>query len=127
MVPTGGVEQQTVQSGFVVVIEGYSPYQNIAHLMDPPGVGTDQNRWGVVTRFENLSQLFPDIPFELYGKGDIRNFDEKWDWVDPSDTMMPVGIGIPKEVERIPSDESGVPGGGPGITMTMPISVFLQD
>lgn len=119
----GAAAQPAIQSGFVVVIEGYSPYQSIAHLMDPPGVGTDQNRWGVVTRFENLSQLFPDIPFELYGKGDIRNFDEKWDWVDPSNTMMPVGVGILKEVERIPSDESGgVPGGGPGMTTTMPMT-----
>ena len=100
------------QSGFVVVIEGYSPYKHIEHLLDPSGVGSDQNRWGVVTRLENLGTLFPEIPFELFGKGDIRNFREESGWVDPDDNQMPVGIGILKEVERVPSDAAG---GQPGV------------
>jgi type IV pilus assembly protein PilM len=117
---TGGA-QPTVRSGFVVVIEGYSPYKEISQLLDPPGVGGDRSRWGVVTRFENLKAFFPDTPFELFGKGDIRNFKDEWGPVDPADSQMPVGIGIKREVERFPSEQPAR--GGIGVTQTPTISI----
>ncbi|HOQ05157.1 MAG TPA: type IV pilus assembly protein PilM [Anaerohalosphaeraceae bacterium] len=110
---TAGVQSAT-QAGFVVLIEGYSPYKEIAQLLDPPGVGTDQTRWGVVTRFENLKTLFPDTPFELFGKGDIRHFKDESGPVDPADMQMPAGIGILREVERVPSSQAG--GAAAGMT-----------
>jgi type IV pilus assembly protein PilM len=110
----GAAAQPTIQPGFVVVIEGYSPYQQITHLLDPPGVAADKSRWGVITRFVNLKELFPEAPFELFGKGDIRNFKEEWGLVDVSNPLMPLGIGVLKEVERIPSETAGGAAGGGG-------------
>ncbi|MEJ5258891.1 MAG: type IV pilus assembly protein PilM [Anaerohalosphaeraceae bacterium] len=109
-----GAAGTTPQAGFVVLIEGYSPYKNIAQLLDPPGVGSDSRRWGVVTRFENLKTLFPDTPFELFGKGDIRHFRDESGAVDPADMQMPAGIGILREVERVPSTQPA--GAAPGMT-----------
>ena len=118
--PMMGTQQQTAKTGFIVVIEGYSPYKDISKLLDPPGVGADQSRWGVVTRFENLKELFPEIPFELYEKEKIEHFKEDWGLVDQSDPLMPSGIGIEKEVERVPSDQAGV------VTdRTMPVGASL--
>lgn len=111
--------QAAIRSGFVVVIEGYSPYREISQLLDPPGVGTDRSRWGVVTRFENLKAFFPDTPFELFGKGDIRNFKDEWGPVDPADPQMPVGIGIKREVERFPSEQQTRAGLGAAQTPTV--------
>lgn len=118
----------TVQAGFVVLIEGYSPYREIAQLLDPPGVGADQTRWGVITRFENLKTLFPEAPFELFGKGDIRHFKDEYGDVSLTDAQMPAGIGILREVERVPSTQGAgaVPGGiaaGVGAAAGMPGAV----
>jgi type IV pilus assembly protein PilM len=41
--------------GFLVIIEGYSSYKNIDELLDPPGVGNDQSKWGLVTRLLKTS------------------------------------------------------------------------
>lgn len=95
--PTG--EQQT-GSGFTVLIEGYSPYQNIAELLDPPRAGEDQGRWGTITRFGSLAKVFPDVPFELFKKSEIKHFKVEMGLVDPQDRNMPTGIGITKTVER---------------------------
>lgn len=99
--PAQAVENKT---GFVLLIEGYSPYEKISELLDPPGVGDDQSRWGVVTRFENLTKLFPNIPFELYKKGDITHFKVETGRVDVKSTTMPAGIGVIKEIERVPKE-----------------------
>ena len=87
-------------SGFTVVIEGYSPYQNIAELLDPPRVGEQQNRWGMVTRLGNLNKLFPNASFELFKKADVKHFRLETGLVDPQSKNMPVGIGIPRQVDR---------------------------
>ena len=44
------------QAGFVITIEGYSPYRRIGELLDPPNVKEDPSRWGFATRLENLKQ-----------------------------------------------------------------------
>lgn len=101
---TGEQEEEKVGGpGFTVLIEGYSPYRNIAELLDPPTPGNDQSRWGIVTRFENLKTLFPELPFVLFNKHQIEHFTLVTDWVDLEDPEMPLGIGIEKEVERVPN------------------------
>ena len=110
------------KTGFVLLIEGYSPYEKIAELLDPPGVGDDKGRWGVVTRFEYLSKLMPEIPFELYGKGDIKHFKVETGRVEAGLAGMPAGIGVMKEIERVPKALiDSTPGAGaarrPGVDM----------
>lgn len=110
-----GTEAPAASSGFTVLIEGYSPYQNVAELLDPPRAGDDQARWGVVTRFLNLNKLFPDAPFELYKKSEIKHFEVTMGLVDLENKTMPQGIGIQKKVERVPPDNTAqnTPARGP--------------
>ncbi|MDH4202233.1 MAG: type IV pilus assembly protein PilM [Phycisphaerae bacterium] len=99
----GDATQQGPKTGFTILIEGYSPYRNLSELLDPPSVGDDQSRWGFATRLGKLAVLFPDVPFELLGK-DISHFDVDTGLVDLTDSDMPEGIGILKEVERVPKE-----------------------
>ena len=99
----GTKEDKKPGGGFTVLIEGYSPYKNISELLDPPMVGNDLSRWGIVTRFENLAKLYPDMPFVLFNKHQIEHFTLDNDWVDIQDADMPEGIGIKKEIERVPN------------------------
>lgn len=105
MMADGGMAPAAPQksSGFTIVIEGYSPYGNIAELLDPSRAGDDQSRWGVVTRFVNMNSLFPGAAFELYKKADIKHFKVETGLVDLKDTNMPAGIGLQKKVERVPA------------------------
>jgi type IV pilus assembly protein PilM len=105
----GGDIQEEEKAGFTILIEGYSPYKNLSELLDPPSVGDDQGRWGFATRLAKLAALFPDVPFELLGK-DISHFEVKTGLVDLTDKDMPEGIGILKQVERVPQ----------GLTQTNP-------
>ena len=95
-------------AGFVVLIEGYSPYKNIAELLDPPMVGDDENRWGIVTRFGNLEKLFPDAPFKLFKKHQTVHFKVDRGLVNLLDQkdMPAVGIGVEKEMERVSQQQS---------------------
>ena len=111
MMPPGGgatpkkeEEQEEGGSGFTVLIEGYSPYQNISDLLDPPNVRGDQSRWGFVTRLENLITLFPGISYELFAKHDIEHFKVETGLVDLGSKDMPAGIGVEKEIERVPKE-----------------------
>ena len=90
--------------GFVVTIEGFSPYAEIGELLDPLGVGTDQTKWGFVTRLQNLDQLFENCQFELFKKKEIEHFIQKTGEVDLNSTEMPAGIGLPKEFIRVVVD-----------------------
>jgi hypothetical protein len=90
--------------GFLVIIEGSSPYKNIDELLDPPGVGDDQSKWGLVTRLENLAALMPDAPFELLEKS-VTHFKCETGEVDLGLTNMPVGIGVERDIERVPKKE----------------------
>jgi hypothetical protein len=110
-----GTGEQEPKAGFTVLIEGYSPYRNLAELLDPPSVGDDQSRWGFATRLGKLAVLFPQVPFELLGK-DIAHFEVKTGLVDLDDKDMPEGIGILKEVERVPK---GLTETRPGAAMGM--------
>jgi len=118
-----GVPAEAPKSGFVVLIEGYSPYRRVTDLLDPPGVAADPSRWGIITRFENLGKFIKGSPFELFNKNDTTHFKVEWGTVEAAATpgMMggvqknqPVGIGILNEVRRIPIPETPAPGTLPG-------------
>jgi type IV pilus assembly protein PilM len=116
--PAAAGEQEPQQrAGFTVLIEGYSPYRKISELLDPPMVGDDQNRWGVITRFENIDKLFDDMPFELFNKRETKHFNVKSglvDLIEPS-PEMPAGIGIEKVVERVPRPQTAAGAVQPGL------------
>ncbi len=97
-------------AGFVVTIEGYTPYQNFKELLDPTDVKADQARWGFVTRLENLSKMkeFQGTDFELFQKGDIKHFKLETGSVDISDTMTPPGIGILHEAVRVTPEQQAL-------------------
>ena len=114
MAPTAPKQEEQDEGGpgFTILIEGYSPYQNISDLLDPPNVRDDQGHWGFLTRLEKLAALFPKIPYELFSKHDIKHFDVDTGLVDLTDKDMPAGIGIQKEVERVPKDPVAPAGAG---------------
>lgn len=87
--------------GFVIVVEGYSPYRDLGALLDPHSVGDDRTKWGFVTRLVNIQKVMPGCEFELYKKDDIKHFKLEKGPVDLTQRDMPAGIGIEKEVERV--------------------------
>ncbi len=112
---------KTGGAGFTVLIEGYSPYQPISELLDPLMVGDNRDRWGVVTRFENIEKLFPDMPFILFNKHEITHFKVDTGLVDLINTTanMPAGIGVEKTVERVPQPQATAgAAGAAGVRMT---------
>ena len=95
-----------VSKGFVVIIEGYTPYEKIDELMDPAGVGNDKGKWGVVTRMMNLNEMFDgNSPFQLFFKDKVEHFRRETGLVDTADGRMPAGIGIPQIKLRGSADE----------------------
>jgi type IV pilus assembly protein PilM len=86
-----GPAKKKGESGFVVTIEGYSPYKDVGSLLDPVAVGSDQSKWGVVTRLLHLKDV--NSPFELYKKTDPKHFKLRIGEV-ALDADMPGGIGI---------------------------------
>ena len=100
----GGAPAVIEQPGFVVTIQGYSPYKYISELIDPVGVEGRPEKWGFITR---LLHLDPNCPFELFKKTEIKHFEPRWDEVDLApEKQMPVGIGVP-EIRMVPWDQSG--------------------
>jgi type IV pilus assembly protein PilM len=86
---------ESADRGFVLTIVGYSPYEQIRELLDPVGVKEDANKWGLVSR---LAHFDGNSPFELYKKGDEKNFVIQTGEVDIG-AQMPPGIGVIKAVE----------------------------
>jgi hypothetical protein len=115
----GGDEELKDGAGFVVLIEGYSPYEAVTELLDPPGVGDNKDQWGFVTRLENLPEYMEGAEFKLYDKSNLQHFKLDTGVVDLEDNELPAGIGVIKEVRRIPleeEDEDGGRGRGRGTT-----------
>jgi hypothetical protein len=106
--PTGETAEGGAASGFVVTIEGYSPYRNINDLLDPPGIANDKTKWGMVTRLANLDAVCPNSPFKLYHKTSLSDFSVTFAEVDLS-KPMPVGIGVEKQ-ENTPGAAAGYSG-----------------
>ncbi len=95
-----GLEATTAEEtdpGFLVTIEGYSPYKDIGMLLDPPSVGDARERWGLVTRLLHLDDLADaNSPFELYGQGDTQHFELLIGAVSVGESM-PAGVGVYEE------------------------------
>jgi type IV pilus assembly protein PilM len=85
--------------GFVIVIEGHSPYKNINDLLDPPGASKDRAKWGMITRLENLGVVCPNSPFKLFNKTNLKDFSIDFGEVDLSGAAksLPSGIGVEKQ------------------------------
>ena len=99
--------QQADGPGFVVIVEGYTPYEKIGDLMDPAGVGNDPNKWGIVTWMMNLDRISDvNSPFQLFNKGKIEHFRTENGVVDIAETRMPAGIGIVKLQTRGSADDT---------------------
>ena len=90
--------------GFLVIIEGYSPYGEIEKLMDPLSISSDKSDWGMITRFEKLDSVFEETEFELYGKGDINHFKQEIELVDLNSGLTPAGVGYFRQLERVPAE-----------------------
>jgi len=89
-----GVVEAEGGAGFVVTIEGYSPYKDIGELMDPVGVENDRSKWGVITRLMHLDDIVDgNSPFILYKKLESEHFKLETGEVD-LEAEMPAGIGI---------------------------------
>ncbi|MFC1762711.1 pilus assembly protein PilM [Planctomycetota bacterium] len=98
--PTATGTEEAAQKGFLVILQGYSPFQDIGLLLDPPGVDNQIDRWGVVTRLLHLDDLADvNSPFALYEKGSTMHFELLKGPVDPEDPQMPLGVGIPETLE----------------------------
>ncbi len=115
------------KSGFVVVIEGYTPYRQILDMIDPTGVSKNVNKWGIVSRFENLAKTRKNFPFEMYKK-DSPHFKTEWGLVEYTTAnqgglqkTQPAGIGIPQEQRRIPETAAASPGAPAGTMMMDPM------
>ncbi|MBN1788258.1 MAG: type IV pilus assembly protein PilM [Sedimentisphaerales bacterium] len=103
---TASKDVQKNAKGFVVVIEGFSPYSRIGELMDPAGVGENRQQWGVVTRMLNLDKVIDaNCPFEIFQKNDIKHFKLETGHVDLEDRQMPEGIGIRQLKIRVADEE----------------------
>lgn len=92
----GGAAVQEKHAGFVVTIEGYSPYKTIGDLLDPPNVKDQPTKWGFVTRLQNLKQfrhLDVNSPLEIWPPmKDAQHFKLETGPADP-DADVPMGVG----------------------------------
>ncbi|HUV40796.1 MAG TPA: type IV pilus assembly protein PilM [Sedimentisphaerales bacterium] len=97
--------EQQGKPGFLVSIAGYSPYENMGELMDPPGVKEDSSKWGVITRLMHPDDIVDgNCPFELFSKTDSKHFQIQTGEVDPL-ASMPEGIGLAETPTEKKSDQ----------------------
>ncbi len=90
-------------AGFLVVIEGYSPYAKMGELLDPAGVGNDKSKWGFITRLIHFNKLFKKGRFKLFDKDSVSSFVFEQGEVDLNSADMPDGIGEKVRVVRVHS------------------------
>jgi len=89
--------------GFLVVVEGYSPYKDIGALLDPPGVGDQKDKWGLVTRLVHMADPNDpnSSPLVLFKKDIAEHFSIQKGPVEyrkaSSASVIPVGIGVPED------------------------------
>jgi len=90
---------RTTTAGFLVTLEGYSPYREIGDLLDPSGVDK-REKWGLVTRLLHLAELDANSPFVLLDKTKASNFEIDKGPVDPNTQKMPRGIGVVRPAQE---------------------------
>jgi type IV pilus assembly protein PilM len=83
-------------SGFAVVIEGYSPYEDIRNLLEPAGAANDTSKWGLVTRLKRLKEFMPQCGFESFRPMDATQFSLAINPVVLTGTIPVKGIGVMK-------------------------------
>lgn len=90
--------------GFIVEIEGFTPYEDVDRLFDPINAGKDKSKWGIVTWLRNLNDVIADgnSNFKLFDNADIAHFIFESGPVAIEDGQMPMGIGLMKTIERSP-------------------------
>jgi len=97
---TGVQSEEEEGAGFLVNITGYCPYETIGELLDPAGVGDDQNKWGIITRLMNLDNITDgNSPFKLYKRTEFAHFSLETGEIDLG-SEMPTGIGIEDVITR---------------------------
>ncbi len=110
-----GTAAPTKKSGFVITLEGYSPYKKIGDLLDPPNVKMDTKSWGLMTRLENLKQFLGLVdvnsPYEILSKEKPQYILEFAPVDLDVDTGVPNGVGEWLFVPEAPK---------PGVTNTTP-------
>jgi type IV pilus assembly protein PilM len=95
----GGVvasTEGTVNTGFAVVIEGYSPYEDIRNLLEPAGAANDMSKWGLVTRLKRLKEFLPQCGLESFRPMEATHFSLAINPVVLTGTTPVKGIGVMK-------------------------------
>ncbi len=113
---------QAPKPGFVVTISGYSPYESIEALIDPPNVGDQPSQWGLVTRLMHLADV--NSPYVLYERTNPEHFKLQLGDVDTgSETAaeMPLGIGE-ESVRQSSTTVLGYSGGRSNIVLVDPMT-----
>jgi len=117
----GTTQQAVKETGFVVTVAGYSPYERYENLLDPMGVETEPAKWGFVTRIEHLDKflgLDPNsTPFELYSR-EADHFILEKGVVDPAQDM-PAGVGEVQYIQDPADPQAKAPAGMMGMGMGM--------
>jgi len=89
---TGVTSEEEKDPGFVISIVGYSPYRDLMALLDPTGVESRPELWGLVTRMAHLDEFMDaNSPFELYSNAADHFRIEKG--AVNLDEDIPIGIG----------------------------------
>ena len=96
--------------GFVLILEGYTPYEKLGELMDPPGVADDQTKWGLITYLENFAKVYTRNQLSLFEKSSSNHFVYEYGIVDIADSKMPIGIGKKVTKVRVEKEGEGEPG-----------------
>ncbi len=116
----GAVEQEK-NTGFVISIIGYSPYRDIETLLYPPNVENNPDKWGFMTRMNNLDIFVdPNCPLHLYST-EAEQLRFKTEVVD-YDTA-PLGVG---EVDTIPDETAPSGRRGDRITALQGIEILVD-
>jgi len=113
---------QAPKPGFVVTISGYSPYESIEALLDPPNVGDQPSNWGLVTRLVRPADV--NSPFLLYERTNPEHFSLQVGDVDTGSEAaleMPMGIGE-ESVRQFSSTVLGYSGERSNIVLVDPMT-----
>jgi type IV pilus assembly protein PilM len=107
--PSVSTSPTQTNAGFVVIIEGYCPYEKIGEIMDPAGAGNNREKWGIITRMLNLDKIYDsdgNCPFELFQKDKIEHFKLETGLVDLADQQsMLAGVGVLETKIRATEEE----------------------